>query len=415
LQRFEGTVRIVFLTHYFPPEVGAAPARILRVAAGLQRRGFDVVVHTGFPHYPEGRVPAPYRNRPWAREELAGVSVLRTAVYPAPNRGFARRLADHAAFAAGAVAGHRLAGPADAVIAESPPLFAGAAGVPYAALKRAALILNVSDRWPASAVALGAVRPGPALAAAEGLELACYRAARAITVPTAPMARTLAALPTAGGKVTIMAPVVEPQRFAHLAPPPPRPGEPLRVVYAGTVGLAQGIDTLVEAARLAGPEAVELTIAGGGAELDGVRRRAPGNVRVLGVVPAARVPDLYAEADAGAVLLRDLPIFDEALPTKLLEVMAAARPVVLAGRGESAALVRAAGAGVVVPPGDAAALADALAALPADAARLGAAGRAHVEAHFTVEELLDRWVALLERVSARARSGRASAGRRRAG
>jgi glycosyltransferase involved in cell wall biosynthesis len=393
-------VHVVFLTHYFPPEVGAAQARILRIAAGLQGRGFDVLVHTGFPHYPEGRVAAGYRNRPWARERLGGVTVLRTAVYPAPNRGFARRLACHAAFAAGAVAGHRLAGPADVVVAESPPLFTGAAGIPYAALKRAALVLSVSDRWPASAVALGALRPGAALAAAERLELACYRAARAIAVPTAPMAATLSELPAARGKVEIMAPAVEVHRFAHVPPVRPRAGAPLRVLYAGTVGLAQGIDTLVDAAALAGPRAVELTIAGGGAELDAVRRRAEGldNVRLLGIVPAERVPDLYAEADAGAVLLRDQPIFDEALPTKLLEVMAAARPVVLAGRGESSALVQAAGAGIVVPPGDAAALAAALVALhadPARAARRGAAGRAHVEERFGVERLVDRWASLI--------------------
>ncbi|MCW3067151.1 MAG: glycosyl transferase group 1, partial [Solirubrobacterales bacterium] len=131
--------RVVFLTHYFPPEVGAAQARILRLASGLRRRGFEVVVHTGFPHYPDGRIAAPHRNRPWAREQLAGVSVLRTAVYPAPNRGIVRRLAGHAAFALGAVAAARLSGPADVVVAETPPLFTGAAAVPYARLKRAAL------------------------------------------------------------------------------------------------------------------------------------------------------------------------------------------------------------------------------------------------------------------------------------
>jgi colanic acid biosynthesis glycosyl transferase WcaI len=397
-------VQVIFLTHYFPPEVGAAQVRILRVASGLRTRGFDVLVHTGFPHYPDGHIAAGYRNRPWARDCLGGVPVLRTAVYPAPNRGFTRRLIDHAAFAAGTVAGQHLAGCADVVVAESPPLFTAAAAVPYAALKRAALVLNVSDRWPASAVAMGALRPGAALAAAERLELACYRRARAITVPTAPMAATLGALPAARGKVEVMAPSVDVHRFAHVPPARSSPDAPLRVLYAGTVGLAQGVDTLVEAAAIAGPRAVELTIAGGGAELDAVRRRVQGlgNVRVLGIVPSERVPGLYGEADVGTVVLRDRPIFDEALPTKLLEVMAAARPVVLAGRGESSALVQAAGAGVVVAPGDAAALAAAFAALraqPGRVARLGAAGRAYVERHFTVDGLVDRWADLLEAVT----------------
>src|SRR5581483_2614463 len=157
---------------------------------------------------------------------------------------------------------------------------------------------------------LGALRPGAALAAAERLELACYRRARAITVPTAPMAATLAALPAAAGKLQVMAPAVDVHRFAHVPPARSSPGAPLRVLYAGTVGLAQGIDTLVDAAALAGPGTVQLTIAGGGAELDTVRRRIDGlgNVRVLGIVPTERVPGLYAEADVGAVLLRDRPI-----------------------------------------------------------------------------------------------------------
>lgn len=193
---------------------------------------------------------------------------------------------------------------------------------------------------------------------------------------------------------------------------------PLRVLYAGTVGLAHGLGTLLDAtgelerggiANGAGGGAdregarIAVTIAGDGAEAPALRARlanggGPSAVRMLGAVPAGRIPALYAESDVAVVMLRDLPIFEGALPTKLLEAMAAARPVVLAARGEAARLVEAERCGLVVPPEDPRALAEALAALAADSERraaLGAAGRRAAERDFGREAWLRRWHDLL--------------------
>jgi glycosyltransferase involved in cell wall biosynthesis len=175
-----------------------------------------------------------------------------------------------------------------------------------------------------------------------------------------------------------LGPAVDTERFR---PGPPRAGAPggLRVLYAGTLGLAQGVGTLVEAARIAGPETVEAWIAGDGAEGDMLRAElacAPAeNVKLLGSVSHERVPALYRDVDAAAVLLRDRPVFAGALPTKMFEAMAAGRPVVLSARGEAAELVESHGAGLVVPPEDPRALADALAELATDRARLEELGR----------------------------------------
>jgi glycosyltransferase involved in cell wall biosynthesis len=382
--------------------VGAPQTRIAELAAGLRARGFDVTVHTGFPHYPDGRIAPPYRNRPLRRERAPdGVRIVRSAVYAAPNRGVVRRLADHAAFCASALAAAPATGPADVVVAETPPLFLAAAAAAYAAAKRAALVLHVADLWPASAVALGALRDRRAIALAQRLERWAYRRAAAIAVPTEGIAAALEREPAAAGKVAHLPPAVDTRRFAAL--PPPAANGRLEVLYAGTVGMAQGVGTLLEAARLAGPRTVGVTIAGAGAEAERVARAAPPNVRVLGSVPAARVPALYGAAHAGAVLLHDLPLFEGALPTKLLECMAAGRPVVLAARGESAALVRRAGAGMVVEPDRPDRLAAALRALAAErdrAAALGARGRAAAAA-FDRAASVDRWAALLERQGAR--------------
>jgi glycosyltransferase involved in cell wall biosynthesis len=160
---------------------------------------------------------------------------------------------------------------------------------------------------------------------------------------------------------------------------------------------------LIEASRLAGPGVVQTTIAGDGADAERiqaiVREYSVTNVRMLGAVAADLVPGLYSVCDASAVLLRDLPIFAGALPTKMLEAMAAGRPLLLAARGESARLVGRAGAGIVVPPGDPRALAEALRRLHSDPAlrrALGQAGRRYAETHFGAERAAVEWMGRLE-------------------
>jgi hypothetical protein len=392
-------LRVIFVTHYFVPEVGAPQRRIERLAGGLAERGADVTVHTLPPHYPTGTIAAPYRNRPLSVETRAGVRVVRSAVYPAANRGVARRLLNHGSGAASILATAPWAGPADVVVAETPPLFTAAAAVAYSRAKRAPLVLNVADRWPQSAVELGALSNRHAIAAATWLEERCYRAASAITVPTRGLERDLGSADSARGKVVQMPPAVDLERFD---PAPPAPDGPLRVLYAGTVGMAQGIGTLIEAARRAGPSAVHVVIAGDGAEAAALAADRPENVDLIGPVPHDRVPDLYRQADVAAVLLRDRPIFAGALPTKTLEAMAAGRPVVLSGRGEAADLVAAAGVGVVVAPEDPHALADAFVDLshdPERLAKLGAAGRRLAESEYGREQSVERWWRLLQGVA----------------
>lgn len=392
-------MHVSFLTHYFPPEVGAPQARISALARALAARGMAVTVHTGAPHYPDGRIPPPYRNRLFARERDGDVTVVRSVVYPTPNRGVARRLVDHAVTAAGMVATAPLTPRADVVVAETPPLFTAAAGVAYARAKRAALVLNVADRWPESVVQLGALRRPRLIGAAEALEARCYRAARSIAVPTEGLAGALGRHPDALGRVVHVPPAVDLGAFDVEPVDADRRG-PLRILYAGTVGLAQGVATLVRAVRLAGPDVAELTIAGSGAELPEVRREAAGldgSVRLLGIVEHAEIPRLYREADVAAVLLRDRPVLAGALPTKLFEGMAAGRALVLSAGGEAARLVARHGCGVVVPPEDPAALAAALRALAADRERVAALGeRARRAARaYGRDRLADRWERLL--------------------
>jgi colanic acid biosynthesis glycosyl transferase WcaI len=393
-------MRVTLLTHYYPPEVGAPQARLSALARGLSRRGVEVTVHTGFPHYPDGVIQPPYRNRPWMVEEGSGVRVVRSVVYPAPNRGFGRRIANHASFALSAVATARASGATDVVIVETPPLLLAGSAIAYARAKGAALVVNVSDMWPDSAVALGTLRRPRLVSSARRLEHACYRAADAVVCPTRGIENALTQLDVARGKVHRIPPSVDPELFA--AAPPPRNGA-FKVLYAGTVGMSQGVGTLMDAAELLDENAeIEIVIAGDGAEGPELRRRLARSglhkVTMLGRVPHERIPELYAEADAAVVLLRDKPLFEGALPTKMFEAMSAGRPLVLSAAGEAATLVEEASCGVVVAPERPDQLAAALAGLARDrerAGRLGEAGRRAVVESYSREQAFERWHGLL--------------------
>jgi glycosyltransferase involved in cell wall biosynthesis len=416
-------MRVVLLTHYYPPEVGAAQARLAALARGLGERGMQVTVHTGFPHYPSGTIAPPYRNRLLAVQYEEGVKVVRSIVYPTPNRGVTRRLANHAAFAAGALLTSAATGRVDVVVAETPPLFTAAAGVLYAMGKRAPLVLNVSDLWPESAIELGAIGDGRAARAAHALARCCYRHASLIAAPTQGIVASLQARAEGGAKVVQVPPAVDLQRFATLPPPTPLTNGALHVLYAGTLGLAQGLRTLVQAAALAGPQAVELTLAGDGPDRaplqELIAARGLTNVHLLGTVAPQRIPELYACADAGVVALRDRRIFEGALPTKLFEILAAGRPAIVAAprAGEAGQLVHAARAGLVVAPEDPQALADAFRQLRADpraAIAMGARGRARAR-DFDRAAALAQWEQLLRSLPAARRCAPAVAGRCRAG
>jgi glycosyltransferase involved in cell wall biosynthesis len=177
-------------------------------------------------------------------------------------------------------------------------------------------------------------------------------------------------------------------------------------VYAGVLGAAQGLALLLDAAALAGPEVVDVVIAGDGPDGPLLRRRVErerlDHVRLLGPVAAEAVPDLYADADIGLVPLRDRPIFSGALPTKMYEVMAAGRAVVLSARGEAATLVNGSGAGVVVPPESPRALADTLIGLQGDPAAVAAMGeRARATAgDYGRDAAVTRWASLIDRLAA---------------
>jgi glycosyltransferase involved in cell wall biosynthesis len=395
-------MRILFVTHYFPPEVGAPQSRLFDLTSSLGRRGHKVTVLTGFPNYPDGVIHPEYRGRWFQVENSEWMRVVRTAVYPAPNRGVARRLLNHASFALSCIVSSLRAGRADAVVVETPPLFTAAAGVVAARLKRARLVLSVADLWPDAVIALGAMENRAAIAGARAIERFAYRHADVLAVPTPGLRRVLIARGEPPKKVIVVPHGVDLARFPVDPSIEPVAG---RVVYCGTIGIGHATATLIDAARALehSGRRCEFLICGDGAERAELAARAEGlsSVTFCGRVPRDQLPGLLGTAQIAVATQRDLPFLADALSTKVLEYMASARPVVGAVSGWTAEVIQRAGAGIVCPPEQPAELARAIEQLAADpigAREKGRSGRSYVERHLTRDLAVDRLEEALESV-----------------
>jgi colanic acid biosynthesis glycosyl transferase WcaI len=375
--------------------------RATRVAA----RGHQVTILTGMPSYPAGRVMAGYGGL-FRREKTEGISILRACVYPTQRAERVPRLANYFSFAASsAVMGTALLREADYVMVESPPLFLGPTGWWLSLRAGARMIFNVSDLWPESAVSLGLLRrESRAFRVAADLESFCYRRAWLVTGQShSTVADIQRRFPDV--RTYHLSNGVDTSRFG----PDHRSDAARRtlgsastiVLYGGLHGLAQGLDQVLGAAEhLRHEPDVQFVLIGEGPEKAALMRaaveRGLSNVTFFPGRPFAELPSLLASADILVVPLRsEIP---GAVPSKLYEAMASGRPTVLVASGEPAEIVRTHGAGIAVPPGDVAGIAQAILQLrDANAARgAGERARRAAQAHFNRDIICARFIDLLE-------------------
>jgi glycosyltransferase involved in cell wall biosynthesis len=389
-------MRIIIVTHYFPPETGAPQARLSGLAAAWAADGDDVTVLTGMPNHPTGVVAPEYRGAIRRRERREGYRVLRTWLYATPNEGIVRKTIGHLSFMITSVLlGGRASGPADVIVVSSPTFFAVGAGWLLARLKRARLVVEVRDLWPAIFTELGVLTSRPVIRLLERLELAAYAAADTVIVVSDGFRANLIGRGVPADKVHTIRSGVHPGEFDPAAPADMRlrarlgacPGDCL-VLYAGTHGISQGLTSVADTAAQFTDEAIRFAFVGDGADKQRLQRRvaehALRNVALLPGIPHEQVPALLAAADICLVPLRDVPLFSTFIPSKMFEYLAAGKPVVGALTGEAAQILREAGA-LIVPPGNNEALAVAIRTLAADPQRrqaMGRQGRRYVETYF---------------------------------
>ncbi len=365
-----GALDIVFLTHYYPPEVNGGATRVFELAKHWVADGHRVTVYTGFPCHPYGVVPPAYAGRFRACEEVEyGVRLVRGWRYASPNDGLWGRGAYHlsSALTVGWLNTlHRTRSRPDVVISSSPPLFFGPVGKYAARVRQAPMVLELRDLWPDQALDLGLLRRGPIASGLRRLERWSFRWARGLVTVTEGARAKLLERGVAHEKVRVIPNGVDVDYWRPVAgihdPEAERilrriPACANRVVigYVGTFGYSQGLETLVEVVKRFGSSAdVHFLFVGAGARWKYVHDALLGEPQatVWGAVSRDTVRELYGIIDIALTPLRDVPTFHHTIPSKLYEVAATETPQVVSVPGEAARLVEAAGIGTVARPED---------------------------------------------------------------
>lgn len=409
-------MKILYVSQYFPPEMGAPAARVAELSRHWVEAGHDVTVLTGFPNHPTGVVPAEYRRkfrRLVVREKTNGVNVVRTWLLPFPNRRTYERILNYTSFCFSAAGTGLFTERPDVVIASSPQLLVGLSGWWLARCKRSRFVFEVRDLWPESLPAVG-VGGADSIVYRSLARLAgfLYRNSDHVVVVTPAFKEYLIRQwRVAPEKISVVENGVEAELFSPAA----GSGVPAElgvegkfvVSYIGTLGNAHGLQTVVEAAaRLQASSAqVLFLLVGEGAEKEQlvslVRSRGLTNLRFVNQQSRENIPAYICASDVCLVLLKKNEIFKTVIPSKMLEFMSCARPVILGVDGQARKILEAAQAGICVEPENPAELAEAILRLAGDAnlrETLGRNGRRHVLQHFSRRQTAMRYLDVLGRL-----------------
>jgi|SRR5580765_759430 len=397
--------------------MGAPAARAVELARHWVRAGHDVTVLTGFPNHPTGVVPEQWRPRLRNlvyREDVEGIRVVRTWLLPLPNRKAHERMLNYGSFCVSAAwRGMELSRP-DVVIATSPQLLVGLSGWSISFWKRVPFIFEVRDLWPESLSAVGVGSDNSLLHCVLGkIAGFLYRKADRVVVVTPAFKDHLMnhwQLP--GDKISIVENGVESSLFAPEAAEAALKEQlglkdKFVAAYIGTMGMAHGLDTLIDVAsklKQSDPD-ISLLLVGEGADKERVqaiaRERQLSNITFVGQQPREKIPAFIGASDVCLVLLKKTELFKTVIPTKMLEFMSCAKPVILGVDGQARQILDEAHAGITIEPENAVALADAIRRLKADptAGRaFGQSARAYIVERCSREQSAKQYVRVLQEV-----------------
>jgi glycosyltransferase involved in cell wall biosynthesis len=414
----EAELKILYISQYFPPEMGAPAARVSELSQHWADAGHEVTVLTGFPNHPDGVVRPEYRRHFWHgvfREQWNGIDVVRTFLLPFPNRKAYERILNYSSFCASASLTASFLQRPDLVIATSPQLLVGLSGWWLSRLKKVPFVLEVRDLWPESLVGAGVGTQSSLLYRGIGRMAAfLYRSADAIAVVTPAFGDELARNWSVPREKIFLAPNgVETDLFSpanvdsRLTERLKKPGQFL-VSFIGTMGLAHGLDTLLCAAeqlKTCAPE-IAFLLVGEGADRERIialaKSKNLSNVLLLPQQPREKIPAYIGASDACVVMLKESDVFETVIPTKMLEFMSCAKPLILAVRGQAKRVLEAASGGLCVEPENPQALCDAVLRLKEDSAlceELGHNGRNYIVRELSRKRTALEYLELLKEIA----------------
>lgn len=340
-------MKLLILTQYFPPEVGAPQNRLFELAVRLQRKGVDVTILTAMPNYPQMEIHEAYRGKAYCYEEMEGLKVHRASIYVTKSKGVVKRLQNYFSFVRSSyrIGKRKLEPQYDFILCESPPLFLGISARFLCKKKKAKLIFNVSDLWPESAEKLGIVTNKLFLRMATWLEEWLYKKSALITGQTQGIVKNIHdRFPQK--KVYWLPNGVDLKYYRFDEAPKNWRAEngfaenDFLLLYAGIIGHAQGLEVILHAAaRLKDHPEIKFLLLGSGPEKEKLLQLTDKlglqNVFFRDAVGKKDMPAIVAASDAAVIPLKRLDLFKGAIPSKIFESLAMKKPIVLGVEGEA--------------------------------------------------------------------------------
>ncbi|MBF0550569.1 MAG: glycosyltransferase family 4 protein [Deltaproteobacteria bacterium] len=403
-------MHILVICHYFYPEISAPSARLYEMGRTWVELGHQVTVVTCFPNHPHGRIPKEYRGKSFIKESLDGMTILRNFVFAAPNQGVFKKTLGHLSFMCSSLLLSTIpCGHPDVILVSSPTFFSVYTALALSKIKSCPFIFEVRDLWPAIFVDLGVIRNRHIIRILEQQELFLYRAAGRVVTVTESFAQDIVKRGIPASKVAVITNGVDVDRFS----PGPIDQE-LRselglegkfvVSYLGAHGISHGLDAVLRMAeRLKGYDDIRVLMVGDGAmkqTLAAARERLGlDKVLMLPGQPREMMPRFYRASDVLLVPLRDIPLFDTFIPSKMFEIMACGRPILGSVRGEARRILERSQAAIITDPEDVDQMTAGVLRLYQDrdlGLELGRNGRQFVSARYARPQLAADYLRLLE-------------------
>lgn len=339
-------MRLLILTQYYPPEIGAPQNRLHELAVRLKKQGIHVEVLTALPNYPIMEVHQEYLNKKNREEIIDEIEVHRAWIYVSQSRSIVSRLLNYFSFVWSSYWRGRKLQKFDYIMVESPPLFLGYSAMALSRKLKAKMIFNVSDLWPESAKKLGLVTNNILLKLAYKLEEKCYKRAAMVTCQTQGIVNDIQLrFPFVNTFFLPNGVDLEYYNPANIQPNGYRQKHGFSkdqklFFYGGIVGHAQGLEVILHAAvSFKNESTVQFIIQGSGPEKDKLialkNELSLNNVHFLNPVTKQEMPYVLKEIDVAIVPLRKLKLFEGAIPSKIFETLAMEIPILLAVDGES--------------------------------------------------------------------------------
>lgn len=410
-------MRILFFSHYFPPEGNAPASRTYENCKRWVRQGHKITVITCAPNVPDGVVYDGHKNKLYQSENIDGIHVIRIWTYIAANKGTIRRILNYVSYMFSAVFVSLFLKKPNLIIATSPQFFCGWAGVIVSRLRHIPFILEIRDIWPESIVAVGALGNKRLLRILEWLELKMYAAAKHIVTVGKGYKQKLIEKGVQANDITVITNGFDGE-FFH----PQQPNENIRrhynlnhefiCSYIGTIGMACGLDVVLRAAKLLKNKQrndIKFLLVGSGAIKARLQQQALeeklDNIVFVDRQDKHLIPGFLSITDACLVHLKKTELFKTVLPSKIFESAAMAKPIILGIEGFAAEFVKQANAGTCIEPENAEQLAQSIENLadnPQLCQSLGQAGREYVMKYHNRDSLANEYLDIAVRFSSSA-------------